>query len=179
MAHWTEVKAELFDSLPMYVFLAEHEGALWSASMHDRVHPKTTEEFLWSAGRLPWRKDESDLLRAASAQVRQYFEGTRRSFDIPVHWRGTPFQVSVWKQLTHIPFGSMQSYGEVAAALGRPQACRAVGGANGRNHAPLFVPCHRVIAAGGKLGGFTGGLGLKKRLLAHEAGVLARTEAAA
>jgi O-6-methylguanine DNA methyltransferase len=87
--------------------------------------------------------------------------------------------VRVWQQLREIPFGSTCTYGELAATIGHPSAFRAVGGANGHNWLPIFVPCHRVLAVGGKLGGFTGGIGLKKRLLAHEAAVLGSRAAAA
>ena len=167
----------------MRIYLAAHQKTLWSASMHDDQHPIGEDEFLWRLGStLSWRRLEkkttSEALSTAAQQVSEYFAGRRMKFDIQLSLRGTPFQVRVWRQLIGIPFGSTQSYGEIAEAIGKPGAPRAVGSANGRNNLPLFVPCHRVIAAGGKLGGFTGGIGLKKRLLAHEAAVLARGEAA-
>ena len=81
---------------------------------------------------------------------------------------GTPFQKRVWRALARIPFGQTRSYGEVAAAIGAPKAARAVGAACGANPLPLFVPCHRVLAAGGALGGFSGGLVIKKKLLRVE-----------
>ena len=91
-------------------------------------------------------------------------------FDLDLDLRGTPFQLRVWDELQRIPQGEVRTYGELAASLGQPGAGRAVGGANGRNPIPLIVPCHRVVASDG-LGGFTGGLEWKERLLAHE-GVL-------
>ncbi len=87
---------------------------------------------------------------------------------LALHLLGTPFQVRVWEELRRIPAGQTRSYGEVARAVGRPGAARAVGAACGANPVPLFVPCHRVLAAGGGLGGFGGGLPLKRALLLRE-----------
>lgn len=106
--------------------------------------------------------------RLAIEQVCEYLEGKRREFDLNLDVRGTPFQCSVWDELVRIPFGATRSYQEVARAIGRAQAVRAVGTANGANPLPLVVPCHRVVATGGKLGGYGGGLDLKRRLLAME-----------
>jgi methylated-DNA-[protein]-cysteine S-methyltransferase len=174
MGHWTWTEGLLADGLPMRLYLAEQDGKLWSAGFSDEVHPRTEEEFEWRLGKdFPWqRADRSGALRDAVAQVNEYFAGKRLSFDLPLVFRGTPFQVRVWEELTRIPFGGKLSYGDIAEAVGQPTAFRAVGNANGRNNLPLFVPCHRVLAAGGKLGGYTGGLGLKSRLLAHEFSVL-------
>ncbi len=106
--------------------------------------------------------------RAVIEQVCEYLEGKRRDFDLHLDLRGTEFQRAVWDELCRIPFGATQSYRDVARAIGRPQAVRAVGTANGANPIPLIVPCHRVVATGGKLGGYGGGLDLKRRLLAME-----------
>jgi O-6-methylguanine DNA methyltransferase len=106
--------------------------------------------------------------RAAVGQVLEYLEGKRRAFALPLDLRGTPFQRAVWEELLRIPFGETRSYADVARAIGRPAAVRAVGAANGANPVPLVVPCHRVVASGGKLGGYGGGLALKARLLALE-----------
>jgi O-6-methylguanine DNA methyltransferase len=106
--------------------------------------------------------------RAAIAQVLEYLEGKRRAFELRLDLRGTPFQRAVWEALLAIPYGETRTYGDVARAIGRPGAVRAVGAANGANPVPLVVPCHRVVAAGGRLGGFGGGLPLKARLLALE-----------
>jgi O-6-methylguanine DNA methyltransferase len=105
---------------------------------------------------------------AAVTQIREYLEGERKEFDLPLDLRGTPFQLAVWAALREIPFGEHRSYGEVAARVGRPRAVRAVGTANGSNPCSLVVPCHRVINSDGKLGGYGGGLELKARLLAME-----------
>lgn len=106
--------------------------------------------------------------RRAIAQVQEFLSGKRRRFDLPVSLRGTEFQRAVWNALLEIPYGATRTYGEVAASIGKPGAMRAVGAASGANPLPLIVPCHRVVAAGGKLGGFGGGLPLKRRLLAME-----------
>ena len=101
-------------------------------------------------------------------ELSEYAHGNRRTFDVPLALSGSEWQKAVWTELTRIPFGETRSYGEVADALGRPGAARAVGSANARNVLPVVVPCHRVIAADGTLGGFNGGLHLKERLLEHE-----------
>ena len=106
--------------------------------------------------------------REAIRQVIEYLEGKRSDFELRLDLRGTPFQRSVWNALLEIPYGATRSYADVARAVGNPNAVRAVGSANGANPVPLIVPCHRVIAAGGKLGGYGGGLDLKRRLLAME-----------
>jgi methylated-DNA-[protein]-cysteine S-methyltransferase len=106
----------------------------------------------------------------------EYANGDRRTFDVPLAFTGSEWQKAVWTELTRIPYGETRSYGEVADALGRPGAARAVGSANARNVLPVVVPCHRVIAADGTLGGFNGGLHLKERLLEHETSVLAATK---
>jgi O-6-methylguanine DNA methyltransferase len=109
--------------------------------------------------------------RDATRQLLEYLDGKRTAFELPLDLRGTPFQRAVWQALLDIPYGQTRSYGDVASALGQPGAMRAVGSANGANPVPLIVPCHRVIAAGGKLGGYGGGLDLKRRLLAMEQSV--------
>ncbi len=119
-------------------------------------------------------KDEkaTPVLREARRQLDQYFKGKLRRFDLPLAGRGTPFQQSVWKMMRAIPFGETATYGGMAMALG--SGPRAVGMACGRNPLPIVVPCHRVLASGGKEGGFSGGQGLptKRKLLALEGVVL-------
>jgi O-6-methylguanine DNA methyltransferase len=106
--------------------------------------------------------------RRAAVQIVEYLEGKRREFELELDLRGTEFQLAVWRALCAIPFGETISYAEQARRVGRPNALRAVGAANGANPIALVVPCHRVINAGGKLGGYGGGLALKARLLALE-----------
>jgi O-6-methylguanine DNA methyltransferase len=101
-------------------------------------------------------------------QLEEYFAGERREFDLTLAPEGTPFERSVWEELRRIPFGETRSYGEIARAIGRPNAFRAVGRANGANPIPIVVPCHRVIGSDGSLTGFGGGLEAKSRLLEIE-----------
>jgi len=100
--------------------------------------------------------------------LEQYFSGETKRLSHALDLQGTPFQLMVWSALREIPLGTVTTYGEIAGQIGRPRASRAVGQACGSNQAVLFVPCHRVVAAHGKLGGFGGGLSLKKALLLHE-----------
>ena len=99
---------------------------------------------------------ETLVLREAKRQLEAYFAGRLREFDLPLHLDGTPFRLKVWEQLRQIPYGQVISYGELARRVGQPGASRAVGGANRHNPIPIIVPCHRVIAAGGTLGGYSG-----------------------
>jgi methylated-DNA-[protein]-cysteine S-methyltransferase len=108
--------------------------------------------------------------RLAIAQVVEFLEGKRDRFELPLDLRATPFQRQVYGEVARIPFGETRTYAQIASALGRPSATRAVGAANGANPVPLVVPCHRVIASNGHLQGYGGGLDLKARLLAMEQG---------
>ncbi len=107
-------------------------------------------------------------LAQAARELDQYFEGRRRHFEVAVDAEGTPFQRQVWQLLRGIAAGHTRGYGELAAALGRPQAARAVGAAVGRNPVSIIVPCHRVLGQGGALTGYAGGLQRKQALLALE-----------
>lgn len=107
-------------------------------------------------------------LAPAVEQLAEYFEGTRRSFELAFAPRGTAFQLDVWNALTEIPYAATASYKDVAKAVGNERATRAVGLANNRNPIALFVPCHRVIGSNGSLTGYGGGLEMKSWLLAHE-----------
>ena len=101
-------------------------------------------------------------------QLEEYFKGQRQKFDVSLVLEGTDFQKAVWRQLQKIPFGETASYGDVARAIDRPKAYRAVGNANNKNPVPLIIPCHRVIGSDGKLVGFGGGIWRKQWLLDHE-----------
>lgn len=107
-------------------------------------------------------------IETAVRELEGYFAGWLREFTVPLDLRGTTFQLSVWRALSAIPYGETRSYKEIAAAIGRPTAVRAVGGANHRNPVAIIVPCHRVIAADGSLAGYGGGIWRKERLLALE-----------
>ena len=128
---------------------------------------------LWLPNALPdnrGRGEESPLLRAARTQLLEYLSGARRAFDLPLDPAGTAFQRSVWEALRAIPYGQTRTYGEIAAAVGRPRAVRAVGQANHVNPLPIFIPCHRVVGKNGALTGYAGGLDLNGALLALESG---------
>ena len=124
----------------------------------------------WMERYVPERRcvDEIGPNRAAIEQILEYLASERTDFDVPLDLRGTPFQRTVWNALLEIPYGESRSYADVARAVGRPKAQRAVGSANSVNPVSLIVPCHRVIAADGSLGGYGGGQELKARLLAME-----------
>jgi methylated-DNA-[protein]-cysteine S-methyltransferase len=123
-----------------------------------------------AATELPGREcDSNPVLRQAIEQLRAYFAGELRDFDLSLDMQGTEFQRRVWLELRNIPYGETRSYSFVANAIGAPKAVRAVGAANGRNPIPIVVPCHRVIGAGGALVGYGGGLPLKRFLLDLEA----------
>lgn len=109
-------------------------------------------------------------LRALRLQLNEYFAGARRSFDLPLDYRGTPFQEKVWKSLLTIPYGQTWSYQDLAEQVGDRKACRAVGTANGMNRIAIVIPCHRVVNASGALGGYGGGLWRKQFLLDLERG---------
>lgn len=124
-------------------------------------------------GRVPLGPTVEDaghpILARAAMQVDGYFAGTLRAFDVPLDFRGTDFQRSVWQALLTIPFGETRSYAQIADQIGRPTASRAVGAANGRNPVSIIAPCHRVIGTNGALTGFAGGLEAKRLLLDLEA----------
>jgi methylated-DNA-[protein]-cysteine S-methyltransferase len=112
--------------------------------------------------------EQAAVIRRASQQLREYFAGLRRQFDLPLDAPGTAFQKKVWGYLETIPYGETRSYAQVAEAIGAPTAVRAVGAANGANPIAIVVPCHRVVGADGRLTGYGGGLPLKRRLLELE-----------
>jgi methylated-DNA-[protein]-cysteine S-methyltransferase len=108
------------------------------------------------------------LLDQAVRQLAEYFEGSRRVFELPLRPQGTEFQRQVWGQLLQVPFGQTASYRDIAMAISRPRAVRAVGAANGRNPISIVVPCHRIVGSDGSLTGYGGGLWRKEWLLRHE-----------
>jgi methylated-DNA-[protein]-cysteine S-methyltransferase len=119
---------------------------------------------------------EHAVLDQAVAQLREYFAGTRTTFDLPVAPQGTEFQQQAWGALRGIPYGETISYSEQARRLGDAKKSRAVGAANGRNPIPIVIPCHRVVAADGKLTGFAGGIATKAWLLDHELATARRAQ---
>jgi methylated-DNA-[protein]-cysteine S-methyltransferase len=127
-------------------------------------HPKPGDD----ASPAPSSPPHNPVLAEAVSQLRAYFAGRLRDFQLPLDLAGTEFQIRVWRELQTIPYGETCTYSAIAQAIGRPSAVRAVGTANGANPIPIVVPCHRVIGANGKLVGYGGGLPLKKRLLELE-----------
>jgi methylated-DNA-[protein]-cysteine S-methyltransferase len=111
---------------------------------------------------------DHELLTETERQLREYFAGRRKVFDVPLAFHGTDFQRRAWSALLTIPYGETRSYAQMAMQIGQPNAVRAVGAANGRNPISIIAPCHRVIGSGGALTGFGGGLENKAKLLALE-----------
>jgi methylated-DNA-[protein]-cysteine S-methyltransferase len=151
-------------------FAVNEDGALLRLHFLESEHGPVMEQELEDEG----YAIESDEIRTAEVrdELFEYVNGQRKTFDAPLAFVGSEWQKAVWTELRRIPFGVTRSYGEIADSLGRPGAARAVGRANASNVLPVVVPCHRVIAADGTLGGFNGGLHLKERLLEHERNVL-------
>jgi O-6-methylguanine DNA methyltransferase len=179
MAFWTFVDGQLANGDKLRIYIAELRGRIWRIVMVDARNPISHAGVVQSFGAgedwKPWPFGTgAGLVDAAAIQVEEYFSGRLLDFDLPLEFDGTPFQRTVWRALTKIPYGETRTYGDIAGAIGKPAATRAVGSANGRNNLPIIVPCHRVVAAGGKLGGFSGGIELKKSLLAHEAAILSK-----
>ncbi len=111
---------------------------------------------------------ETPFIKEVQKELEEYFNGTRKTFQLPLALKGTPFQQEVWKALMTIPYGETMTYKQIAEAIGNPKACRAVGMANNRNPIPIIIPCHRVIGSNGALVGYGGGLHIKEMLLEME-----------
>jgi methylated-DNA-[protein]-cysteine S-methyltransferase len=152
MVEWTEVK--IVDDLK--IRLVASKSGLQAVQFHPFREPQGE------------RNDTNGWMNQATEELRAYFAGTLRVFQVPLDMEGTEFQLSVWNYLVKIPYGETRSYAQVAEAIRRPRAVRAVGAANGSNPVAIIVPCHRVIGSSGKLTGYGGGLPLKRRLLELE-----------
>ena len=135
------------------ICITQENSAIIRISLQDEKIPENSENA------------ETELLQHAFRQMEEYLDGKRKVFDLPLMLSGTLFLQQVWKQLQQIPYGTTASYKDIAAAIGNPKATRAVGQANHRNPIAIVVPCHRVISADGSLGGYGGGLPLKRFLL--------------
>ncbi len=122
------------------------------------------------------REKETTLLKQAITELKAYFAGQRRHFDLPLDEQGTDFQKRVWAALREIPYGQTRSYKQIAEAAGSPHGYRATGKANNRNPISIVTPCHRVIGANGMLTGYGGGLDIKKKLLELEASTLVQKD---
>ena len=150
------MNATVYDSPVGPLRLEARDGALVALHLNARPGPEQLDD---------------PVLAEATTQLREYFAGTRTSFDLPLQMHGNAFEQRVWAALRTIPYGETASYGEIAEQVGAPGAARAVGVANARNPIAIVVPCHRVIGANGKLVGFGGGLPMKRALLDLEQGI--------
>lgn len=152
------MKYFVYESALGLLTIAEEDGALINVGFG---------EFIRGEG----IKEETALIAEAWKQLQEYFEGNRKQFTLPLAPEGTAFQQKVWKALQTIPYGEVRTYGQIAAQIGEPKACRAVGMANHNNPVGIIIPCHRVIGANGKLTGYAGGLDKKEKLLQLEKGI--------
>lgn len=134
-----------------------------------RLYMEQEDEFLVGLGRAKAlegvKLQETPFLRNVAEEIKEFLNGCRKGFDIPIYRKGTEFQRRVWQELLEIPYGETRSYGELAAKIGCPAGARAVGQACNRNPIMIIVPCHRVIGKDGRMIGFGGGLDVKERLL--------------
>ena len=155
----THMTAQTHEFLDHRMLLIADGDALgqckWVLSGHDHIDSFPIEP-------------KNGIIRMAISQISEYLEGKRLDFTIPLRLEGTEFQVKVWNEMRRIPYGETMTYKELAQRIGSPAACRAVANACGANPFPILIPCHRVIASGGKTGGYTGGLDIKLRLLEIE-----------
>lgn len=144
------------------------DGAICRLEFTDQAASEDSVEEIAGAVEAQPTQPDDDLLDSLVRQLNEYFSGTRMSFELPFDYRGSEFQRRVWEELSRIPYGETRSYADVALSIGTPGAARAVGQANGRNQIAIIIPCHRVIAADGGIGGYGGGLWRKLRLLERE-----------
>ncbi|WLD92831.1 methylated-DNA--[protein]-cysteine S-methyltransferase [Alkalihalobacillus sp. AL-G] len=163
--YWTEFTHPFFQNQPLYL-AATNKGLCritWPSESMDTLKSWVKKQVLDAE----LIEDEERLSEYVS-QLRDYCDGKRNTFNLPLDMRGTSFQTSVWRALTDIPFGETRSYSDVADGLDNPKAVRAVGTANGANPIPIVIPCHRVIGKSSALTGFRGGLNVKESLLQLE-----------
>jgi len=145
-----------------------YESKVGKIGIADDGNAVTNIYFESEAGEKDSQIRETALIKEAHKQIEEYFDGNRKSFDIPISPSGTEFQQKVWNALQTIPYGETRSYKDIAIAVGNEKACRAVGMANNRNPISIIIPCHRVIGKDGKLVGYGGGLQTKDYLLKLE-----------
>lgn len=154
MLHYKTIKSPIGK-----ITLVASEKALVALYVNDELMPKKD---------LAKKNETHKILVLAEQQLNEYFDGRRKTFDLPLQPEGTEFQNKAWTALSKIPYGEVWSYGKQAQYLKSPNGQRAVGGANGRNPIPVIIPCHRVIGSTGKLTGFSGGMSMKVYLLKLE-----------
>lgn len=160
-----KMKTHTFDSAMGKMTLYETDGGICGVDLEGKIVPAMQKRIFREA---EIEEIKTDLLEKAQAELKEYFAGKRKKFDLPLAIFGTEFQKNVWNTLLQIPYGGTLTYGEVAQIIGNPKACRAVGMANNQNPLMILVPCHRVLGADGSLVGYGGGLDIKKKLLLLE-----------
>lgn len=166
----TTMKTQMQEGMMLYAELESPVGGLRLAGDGEKLRQVWfLEGRSKKAAQKEWVRDERPFAEVRR-QLRAYFRGELREFDVPLEMEGTEFQLSVWKELLKIPYGETASYLEIARRIGNEKAVRAVGLANGQNPIPIIVPCHRVIGSDGSLTGFGGGMENKRRLLELERG---------
>lgn len=138
-----------YDSVIGKIYIAEKDNCICNVSF----------------GTLNYKEKETYLIKKTYSQLKEYFAGNRKIFDIPISANGTEFQIKVWEELQKIPYGKIRTYKEIAENIGNKNASRAVGMANNKNPIAIIIPCHRVIGSNGDLTGYAGGIKLKQYLL--------------
>ena len=157
----TSIYFDRIDS-PLGALLLASDGVALTGAWFDEQRYPPSIDARWQ------RRRDLAVLRHATAMLAEYFVGRRKLFDIALAPAGTPFQRAVWDQILRVPYGATLAYRELAVRAGRPEAVRAAGAATGRNPLSIFVPCHRIVGADGRLTGYAGGLDRKRALLARE-----------
>jgi O-6-methylguanine DNA methyltransferase len=146
------------------LYLAATKNGLCFVGSFDEDFEEMESWFIKQRPEAQLIKDEGQLIEYI-VQMKEYIDGNRKVFDLPIDTKGTFFQEEVWHELQNIPFGEIRSYSDIAERIGRPKAVRAVGAAIGANPVMIVIPCHRVLSKSGKLTGFRGGLPMKEKLL--------------
>lgn len=163
MIFWNVIKTPIGK-----IILVEQDGALIRVYMPKENRSIEDIEFELEQIDPDAYEQDTPLLDLVQSQIEEYFAGARTEFEVPLKFSGTEFQEGVWKQIAAIPQGEILTYSEIAHHIDKPKAARAVGNACGNNPIPLIIPCHRVLAANGKLGGYSSGLETKRALLDFE-----------
>jgi len=162
------ISIQLYKSPVGELILGSYGDALCLADWRDRKDRSAIDSRVHQGLRVDYSEEESEVLKLASMQLDEYFQGLRHTFDLPLLMVGTAFQKSVWKALMDIPFGTTLSYLELSKRIGHEKGVRAVASAVGANALSLCIPCHRIIGSDGALRGYAGGLEAKKMLLELE-----------
>lgn len=163
-----KIKIEYFKTPFGELILGSFEDKLCLVDWRYRKMRTSIDNRLQKALKAKYIEMSSPIIEETKAQLKQYFEGKRESFDIPLYLVGTDFQKSVWNALIQIPYGKTQSYLDLSKSLNNEKAIRAVARANGANAISIIIPCHRIIGSDGSLVGYAGGLNAKKKLLSLE-----------